>query len=207
MEFSDFPLDTQTCGFYMKDILEDKKVIWQPAVVDATRADFSDPDFTIAATNQTGNGGFSGFDLTMKRKSGTHVYTYFLPCALMVVASWVSFSVKAEAVPGRLGLLLTLLLMMINLTNSAAKIIPSSDSVCPLIVWIWLSISFVTFALVEYFVILTILKFFKTNVSLFQLKKKMDRRAVPNNCCLLARPLSSRLPRRKRKRNMTLGIR
>ena len=56
--------------------------------------------------------------------------------------------------------------MMINLTNSAAKIIPGSDRICPLIMWIWLSITFVVAALIEYFIILTILKFSKKKVTI-----------------------------------------
>lgn len=59
----------------------------------------------------------------------------------------------------RLGLLLTLLLMMINLNNSATNSIPTSDLICPLILWILMSAAFVTFALTEYFVILVLLRF------------------------------------------------
>ena len=59
----------------------------------------------------------------------------------------------------RLGLLLTLLLMMINLNNSATNSIPTSDLICPLILWILMSAAFVTFALAEYFVILVLLRF------------------------------------------------
>ena len=166
MEFSAFPLDTQVCDFYMRDVWQDKLVTWLPAVVDITGADFYNPEFTITARNQTKEDGFSGLEVVLVRKSRTYLYTYFYPCSMMVVTSWVSFSVKAEVVPGRLGLLLTLLLMMINLTNSASKIIPGSDSLCPLILWIWLSIGFVGVALLEYFVILTSLKFCKTKVSI-----------------------------------------
>ena len=59
----------------------------------------------------------------------------------------------------RLGLLLTLLLMMINPNNSATNSIPTSDLICPLILWILMSAAFVTFALAEYFVILVLLRF------------------------------------------------
>ena len=59
----------------------------------------------------------------------------------------------------RLGLLLTLLLMTINLNNSATNSIPTSDLICPLILWILMSAAFVTFALAEYFAILVLLRF------------------------------------------------
>ena len=77
----------------------------------------------------------------------------------MVCTSWISFAVSAEAVPGRLGLLLTLLLMLINMNNSISQIIPKSDGLCPLISWIFISIIFIVFALVEYFIILLSVKF------------------------------------------------
>ena len=59
----------------------------------------------------------------------------------------------------RLGLLLTLLLMTINLNNSATQSIPKSNSICPLIAWIITSMAFILIALLEYFVILVLMKF------------------------------------------------
>ena len=59
----------------------------------------------------------------------------------------------------RLGLLLTLLLMTINLNNSATNKIPLSDKICPLIQWILISMLFILFALLEYFLILVVLRF------------------------------------------------
>ena len=88
----------------------------------------------------------------------------------------------------RLGLLLTLLLMTINLNNSATENIPPSgfcpirrlhdvlgikhpkneirtddftisDGICPLILWILINIAFILVALFEYFLILVLLRF------------------------------------------------
>ena len=59
----------------------------------------------------------------------------------------------------RLGLLLTLLLMTINLNNSASGNIPPSDGLCPLISWILISMVFILVALFEYFLILVLLRF------------------------------------------------
>ena len=39
--------------------------------------------------------------MRLERKRTVYLYTYFLPCSLMVMVSWVSFAVRAEAVPGR----------------------------------------------------------------------------------------------------------
>ena len=101
----------------------------------------------------------SGFYLLLTRKYVPYIWLYFAPCFLMVLTSWISFSVSYEAVPGRLGLLLTLLLMMINMINSISLNTPKSDSMCPLIVWIVISVLFVAFSLFEYFLILFSIKF------------------------------------------------
>ena len=43
-----------------------------------------------------------------------------------------------------------------------------SESVCPLILWIWLSVTFVVLALAEYFVILLKIKFKGLKVMIIQ---------------------------------------
>jgi hypothetical protein len=118
----------------------------------------------------------SGFHLNLRRKQSLYIMNYFLPCGLMVIVSWCSFAVcllviavllsiishvqvRADMVPGRLGLLLTLLLVLVNLSSSVTVAIPRSDKLAPLVLWIWLSVLFVTLALAEYTVILMVLKF------------------------------------------------
>ena len=42
----------------------------------------------------------------------------YLPSCMFVVVSWVSFLIKPEVVPGRMALLVTLFLVLINIFNS-----------------------------------------------------------------------------------------
>ena len=90
----------------------------------------------------------------------------------MVITSWISFAVSFDVVPGRLGLLLTVLLMMINMNNTIATSIPKSDSMCPLIIWVLISIIFIIFALAEYFIILVTVKFGSNNTIKSQIGAK-----------------------------------
>ena len=114
----------------------------------------------------------SGFHISLKRNPRMYLATYFAPCALMVVVSWVSFLINPDVVPGRLGLLLTLLLMLINLNNSVAASSPVSANLNPLLVWIITSEAFVFLALTEYALILASSKFCgKSNVK----PNKIDR--------------------------------
>ena len=111
----------------------------------------------------------------MKRVHSVYMYTYFGPCMLMVITSWISFTVNFDAVPGRLGLLLTLLLMMINLNNSVSSTIPKSSNVTPITIWIVGSIAFVFLALLEYAIILYIVKF-------VEVKKILKTKPVKKIC-------------------------
>ena len=73
-----------------------------------------------------------GFYFNMKRIHNVYMYTYFGPCMLMVITSWISFNVNYDA--DRLGLLVTLLLKLINLNNSVSSTIPQSSKVTPITV-------------------------------------------------------------------------
>jgi len=46
------------------------------------------------------------------------VVQVYLPSAMFVIVSWVSFLVKPEVVPGRMAMLVTLFLVLINIFNS-----------------------------------------------------------------------------------------
>ncbi len=67
-----------------------------------------------------------------------------------------SFLVPASIVPGRMALLVTLFLMMVNLSTSATAHSPKSDQVNGLQVWLLTCIMFVFMALLEYATILYI---------------------------------------------------
>ena len=46
-----------------------------------------------------------------------YLYIYYLPSGLFVVVSWVSFLIPPEVVPGRMAMLITLFLVLINIFN------------------------------------------------------------------------------------------
>ena len=55
--------------------------------------------------------------------SASYVQVY-LPSAMFVIVSWVSFLVKPEVVPGRMAMLVTLFLVLINIFNSVRSVAP-----------------------------------------------------------------------------------
>ena len=165
MDFGDFPFDTQTCLFIVKDLHRMENPNNFKLVVEnlPLGKNLTSTEFHLSVENSSEGKieARNGFRMRMTRKTTVYIYTYFVPCGLMVVVSWISFSVSVDAVPGRLGLLLTLLLMTINMNNSAAQAIPTSEKICPLIVWILLSMGFISFALFEYFTLLLLVRYGK----------------------------------------------
>ena len=59
-----------------------------------------------------------GFQVRVQRKQMQFVVQVYLPSFMFVVTSWVSFLIKPEVVPGRMALLVTLFLVLINIFNS-----------------------------------------------------------------------------------------
>ncbi len=64
------------------------------------------------------------------------VLTWYLPSAVLVVVSWISFLVPAELVPGRMALLVTIFLMLVNVSTSYQEKSPeTNNSLTALDIW------------------------------------------------------------------------
>lgn len=59
-----------------------------------------------------------GFQIRLVRKTMQYLVQVYLPSCMFVIVSWVSFLIKPEVVPGRMALLVTLFLVLINIFNS-----------------------------------------------------------------------------------------
>ena len=75
---------------------------------------------------------------------------------MFVVASWISFVVKPEVVPGRMALLVTILLVQLNLFNNAKDKAPVSTNLNAVDLYLIFSMLGVFSALMEYAIILTL---------------------------------------------------
>ena len=60
----------------------------------------------------------AGFELILSRKMSFYILTYYLPSGLFVGISWVSFLINPEVIPGRMTMLVTLFLVLINIHNT-----------------------------------------------------------------------------------------
>ena len=69
----------------------------------------------------------AGFELTLSRKMMHYIVTCYLPSGMFVVVSWISFLVPPDIVPGRMALLVTVFLVLINIFNTITTNIPKAD--------------------------------------------------------------------------------
>ncbi len=69
-----------------------------------------------------------------------HILETYLPTSLFVVASWISFLIPPEAIPGRMGMLVTLLLVQINIALGVSERAPLTPNITALSLWCLLCI-------------------------------------------------------------------
>ena len=95
-----------------------------------------------------------GFELVLKRYYVLHIMSYYIPCKLFVIMSWISFIIPPKVIPGRMTLLITLLLVLVNLFGTVITKQPSSNSTTLVAIWTISCILFVTAALFAYTILL-----------------------------------------------------
>lgn len=86
-----------------------------------------------AGTNQRFS--ITGFRIILKRHSSKYLFIYYLPSTLFVITSWVSFLIPPEVVPGRMALLVTLFLVLINIFNNVTAITPNTEGMTAISSW------------------------------------------------------------------------
>ena len=120
-----------------------------------------------------------GFEIGLVRKTEKYVYNYFIPSGLLVIVSWVktkkiswkenyrvkcfeifyklqiSFVIPPEIVPGRAGVLVTVMLVLVNLFLNITSKSPNTDSLTAISCWMIGCILFVALTLMEYAIILS----------------------------------------------------
>ena len=100
--------------------------------------------------------------IEMKRILTPYVVKSFIPTTLIVMVSWTSFLVSPDCVPGRSGLLVTLLLVLITIYLHDLDVSPSIHGITPLIVWTQVCLTMVIVALFEYAGIMYVIRFLST---------------------------------------------
>jgi len=168
MSFDKFPLDEQRCMFRVgsysydssKMIFITKKFGYSSKKSNSIALDY---DITIEPLKEKdtvldygpmGNFSLSGFEMVLTRYVSTYIITYYLPSGLFVIVSWISFLIPMDVIPGRMALLVTLFLVLVNIFNTVTTNTPKAEGLTAIEAWMLACILFVFGALIEYAAIL-----------------------------------------------------
>merc|ERR1712113_151846 len=167
MVFDAFPLDTQICKFQVGSYSYDmSRMVFdvstlgyiqntQSIILDyAIRIDSLKKEDAIFLGGTLGNFSLAGFEMTLHRYVSTYIITYYLPSGLFVIVSWISFLIPPDIIPGRMALLVTLFLVLVNIFNTVTTNTPKAEGLTAIEAWMLSCILFVFGALVEYAIIL-----------------------------------------------------
>ena len=81
-------------------------------------------------------------------------FQVYLTSTMFVVVSWVSFIIKPDVVPGRMGVLVTIFLVLINIFNNVKGNAPVPTSLNAVDLYLIICIFIVFLALLEYAIVL-----------------------------------------------------
>ena len=211
MRFERYPLDEHICKFRVGSTNMDinymrfgKATIKYDDTSKNTILDYKievmemkDEDRIIAYSGT--NYSVTGLEMKLVRNRQKYLYIYFLPSGLFVVVSWVGFLIPPEVVPGRMAMLITLFLVLINIFNIVTSNSPNVEGMTAIAAWMLVCIFFVFGALVGYAYLLwkkkkSCLKRKKTKkqsdeeVKLKQIRKE-DYRLAPSNPAIHHKPV------------------
>ncbi|XP_040573179.1 glycine receptor subunit alpha-4 [Lepeophtheirus salmonis] len=193
MRFNKFPLDQHSCKFLvgstnydMTRMLFDYNTLSYDPLSGNTILDYRiqiKPLKTadrIINYGETGNYSLTGFEMTLTRNMAKYLYIYYLPSGLFVGVSWVSFLIPPDVVPGRMALLVTLFLVLINIFNTITNVSPNVEGMTAISSWMIACMFFVFGALLGYAAILYVLLMKKKNCLI---KKRNDLAFVHAPSC------------------------
>ena len=164
MRFDKFPLDTQTCKFQVGSYSYDDAIMrftTDGAGYSASKMGNSialdyainigplKSEDAVFLGGTLGNFSLAGFEMVLHRYVSTYIITYYLPSGLFVIVSWISFLIPMDVIPGRMALLVTLFLVLVNIFNTVTTNTPKAEGLTAIEAWMLACILFVFGALIE----------------------------------------------------------
>ena len=171
MKLHNFPMDEQVCdinigsyGYTLRELRFDwteQKALELPK--DLQISEFNSPpnfiinDCTEEASTSTGNYTCLLVQFHLSRQLGSYLVTTYIPNALIIMVSWVSFWVPADAAPARVPLGLLCLQGLCTQAVSISSSLPRVSYPKAIDVWLICSIIFVVSVMAEYAIALTVM--------------------------------------------------
>ena len=119
-----------------------------------------------------------GFTINLYRNRVQIFFQVYLTCILFVIVSWASFIINPDVVPGRMGLLVTIFLVLINIFNGAKLNEPISSFLNAIDIYILGCIGHVFLVLSEYVIVLSMDKFSGVCKTKVYNSQKDDRKTI-----------------------------
>uniref|UniRef100_A0A672J9J8 GABA(C) receptor n=1 Tax=Salarias fasciatus TaxID=181472 RepID=A0A672J9J8_SALFA len=148
MDFSRFPLDSQTCSLELESCNElDHELIWNA---------LSLQELTSALHIWRISFVFAGWynrlyiNFTLRRHIFFFLLQTYFPATLMVMLSWVSFWIDRRAVPARVSLGITTVLTMSTIITGVNASMPRVSYIKAVDIYLWVSFVFVFLSVLEY---------------------------------------------------------
>ncbi|XP_065660214.1 gamma-aminobutyric acid receptor subunit rho-3 isoform X3 [Hydra vulgaris] len=171
MDFKNYPFDEQTCYLAIESYGYDQSYIvykWYLnddnstnekyiAVHDKEMANYDVTNaFKSYEKTPHHDSSFSSATakFTFRRRREYFILQIYLPCAVIVAVTWVSFWIIPTAIPARCGILVTSLLTLITMLSITNASMPKVGYIKALDLYLFASLIFVFLALIEYIIVL-----------------------------------------------------
>uniref|UniRef100_A0A452RNK5 GABA(C) receptor n=1 Tax=Ursus americanus TaxID=9643 RepID=A0A452RNK5_URSAM len=163
MDFSHFPLDSQTCSLELESYAytdEDLMLYWKNGD-ESLNADekISLSQFLIQKVHTASRLAFYSstgwynrlyINFTLRRHIFFFLLQTYFPATLMVMLSWVSFWIDRRAVPARVSLGITTVLTMSTIITGVNASMPRVSYIKAVDIYLWVSFVFVFLSVLEY---------------------------------------------------------
>uniref|UniRef100_A0ACB8GD84 Gamma-aminobutyric acid receptor subunit rho-2 n=2 Tax=Sphaerodactylus townsendi TaxID=933632 RepID=A0ACB8GD84_9SAUR len=163
MDFSRFPLDSQTCSLELESYAytdEDLMLYWKNGNESLkTDEKISLSQFLIQKFHTTSRLAFYSstgwynrlyISFTLRRHIFFFLLQTYFPATLMVMLSWVSFWIDRRAVPARVSLGITTVLTMSTIITGVNASMPRVSYIKAVDIYLWVSFVFVFLSVIEY---------------------------------------------------------
>ncbi|XP_035278591.1 gamma-aminobutyric acid receptor subunit rho-2-like [Anguilla anguilla] len=193
MDFSRFPLDSQTCTLELESYAytdEDLMLYWKSGDESLSTDDkISLSQFLIQKFHTTSRLAFYSstgwynrlyINFTLRRHIFFFLLQTYFPATLMVMLSWVSFWIDRRAVPARVSLGITTVLTMSTIITGVNASMPRVSYIKAVDIYLWVSFVFVFLSVLEYAAVnyLTTVKDGKDR----KLREKAKEQSLPCTC-------------------------
>ncbi|XP_041336355.1 gamma-aminobutyric acid receptor subunit rho-1 isoform X2 [Pyrgilauda ruficollis] len=193
MDFSRFPLDTQTCSLEIESYAytEDDLMLYWKNGNDSLKTDerISLSQFLIQEFHTTTKLAFYSstgwynrlyINFTLRRHIFFFLLQTYFPATLMVMLSWVSFWIDRRAVPARVPLGITTVLTMSTIITGVNASMPRVSYIKAVDIYLWVSFVFVFLSVLEYAAV--------NYLTTVQERKERKLRDKPACACSLPQP-------------------